>query len=154
MPQGEGELRRVYRNGFGGAVQFVLTPWLEGGVSFARGYEDLVTLQGIEDLANSNTVTGYGGFLNARPLESLVVGIGALDSHWENLSKTTEPGEHYGDPDTNDQLQTFLAVQYDLWDQLYFKLVASHAKFDFYESSSTPFTNEMWGLRFRTAVAF
>jgi len=47
-----------------------------------------------------------------------------------------------------------VAVQYDLYDQLYLKLVGSHAKFDFYEASSTPFTNEMWGLRMRMAVGF
>lgn len=154
VPQGDGEQRRIYRNGFGGAVQFVFTPWLEGGVHFARGYEDLITIQGVKDVLGSNTVTGYGGFLNGRPIDSLVIGIGYLDSHWENLSRNATPGDHYGDHDTNDQVQQFVAVQYDLYDQLYLKLVGSHAKFDFYESSSTPFTNEMWGLRFRTAVAF
>jgi hypothetical protein len=154
LPQGDGELRRIYKNGFGGAVQFVFTPWLEGGVHFAQGYEDLVTIQGIKDLLGSNTVTGYGGFLNGRPIDSLLIGVGALNSHWENLSTNTEPGAHYGDPDTNDQLQTYVAVQYDLYDQLYLKLVGSHAKFDFYEASSTPFTNEMWGLRMRMAASF
>jgi len=154
VPQGDGEELRIYKNGFGGAVQAVLTPWLEAGIHSARGYEDRVTIQGVKDVAKSNTVTGYGGFLNVRPLDSLVIGIGILDSHWENLAKNATPGEHYGDHDTNDQLQQFVAVQYDLWDQVQFKLVGSHAKFDFYESSSTPFSNEMWGLRFRSAVAF
>ena len=154
LPQGDDEKRRIYKKGFGGSVQFVFAPWVEGGASFARGYEDLIDIQGTKDIAGSNTVTGYGGFINTRPLESLVIGFGVLSSHWENLFQNAVPGEHYGDHDTNDQLQEFAAVQYDFWDRFYVKLVGSHAEFDFYESSSTPFSNELFGLRFRMAVAF
>jgi hypothetical protein len=154
LPQGDDEQRRIYKNGFGVALQGVFAPWIEGGISFARGYEDLVDIQGTKDLHGSNTVTGYGAFINARPFDKFVVGLGVLRSEWENLFRTATPGEHYGDYDTNEQQQEFIAVQYSIWNQFTVKLVGAHAKFDFYESSSTPFTNELWGLRLRTAVAF
>jgi hypothetical protein len=154
LPQGDNEQRRIYKNGFGVALQGVFAPWIEGGISFARGYEDLVDIQGTKDLHGSNTVTGYGAFINARPFDKFVVGLGVLRSEWENLFRTATPGEHYGDYDTNEQQQEFIAVQYSIWNQFTVKLVGAHAKFDFYESSSTPFTNELWGLRLRTAVAF
>lgn len=154
LPQGDDEQRRIFKNGFGGAVQFVLSPWIEGGASFARGYEDLIDVNGTKDILGSNTVTGYGGFLNVRPFDDIVIGLGALRSHWENLARNATPGEHFGDHDTNDQLQSFVAVQYTFLQRFSAKLVGSHADFDFYESSSTPFSNELWGLRLRTAVTF
>jgi hypothetical protein len=156
VPQDDGGRRRIYKNGFGGAVQFVFAPWVEGGVGFAQGYEDLIDIQGVKDVLGSNTVTGYGGFLNGRPLDPLplVIGVGVLRSHWESLSRNATPGPHYGDHNTNDQQQEFVAVQYALWEQFIVKLVGAHAKFDFYESTSTPFTNELWGLRLRTQVFF
>ena len=156
LPQGDNQQLRFYKNGFGGAVQFVLAPWVEGGVSFARGYEDLVDINGVKDILRSNTVTGWGGFINGRPLDPLplVIGVGLLNSHWESLSRNATPGPHYGDHNTNDQQQEFVAVQYGFWDQFNVKLVGAHAKFKFYESSSTPFTNELWGFRLRTAVTF
>ncbi len=46
LPQGDDEKRRIFKNGFGVAVQGVFDPWLEGGISFARGYEDLIDIQG------------------------------------------------------------------------------------------------------------
>jgi hypothetical protein len=156
VPQGDNQARRIYKNGFGGSVQGVFAPWVEGGISFARGYEDLVDIQGDKDILGSNTVTGWGGFINGRPLHPLplVIGVGVLNSHWESLSRNATPGDHYGDHNTNDQQQEFVAVQYGFWDQFTVKLVGAHAKFKFYESTSTPFSNELWGLRLRTAVTF
>ncbi len=106
----------------------MLDPYVEFGGSFARGFEDVLDKDGQADLNSSNTVGTYGGFLNASPgFRPLVFGFGAFLNSWEDMRIDNVPGPHYGKVDTNDQWLLFGAVQYTLWEQLYFKFVVSHA---------------------------
>jgi hypothetical protein len=123
-----GNKGRDTKNGFGVAAQVVLDPYVDFGGSFARGFQDVSDEFGSPNLAASNTVQTFGGFLNVSPAhEPLVVGFGAFWNHWENLRVDKAVGPHQGKVDTNDQLSMFGAVQYTLWDHLYMKFVLAHA---------------------------
>jgi hypothetical protein len=144
------------RNGFGVAVQGVFDPYVEAGVAYARGYEDVVPqLTNVRDDVASNTVTGISGFLNARIYGSLLVGGGALYSHWENLTTDERPGSvHFGEHDFDRQFQTFGALQYSAWDFFYVKAVGAYAHWRHQDRSSTPFANKMMSGRLRLMVLF
>lgn len=143
------------RNGFGLAGQFVLDPYIEGGIAFSRGYEDFTDQNEVHLLARSNTVTGVSGFLNGRITGPLILGVGALYSNWENLSideRVESPTR--GEYDFDTQLQAFAAIQYSMWDVLYVKFVGSYANWEHQDRSSTPFTNKMYGGRLRFMILF
>jgi hypothetical protein len=144
------------RNGFGVAVQGVFDPYVEGGVAFAKGFEDNVDqLTNQRNDASSNTVTGISGFLNARVYGPLIVGGGALYSHWVNLTKDERPGSpHRGEFDFDRQLQTFGAVQYSAWDTFFVKFVGAYAHWRHQDRSSTPFANRMMSGRLRLMILF
>jgi hypothetical protein len=144
------------RNGFGVALQGVFDPYVEGGVAFARGFEDHVDeLTNKRNDATSNTVTGISGFLNARIYGPLLIGGGALYSHWVNLTKDERPGSpHFGEYDFDRQIQTFGALQYSAWDTFYVKFVGAYAHWRHQDRSSTPFANKMMSGRLRLMVLF
>jgi hypothetical protein len=144
------------RNGFGGAVQGVFDPYVEAGVAFSRGFEDNVDqLTNLRNDVSSNTVTGISGFLNARIYGPLLVGGGALYSHWENLTRDERPGSpHFGEFDFDRQFQTFGALQYSAWDVFYVKAVGAYAHWRHQDRSSTPFANKMVSGRLRLMVLF
>jgi hypothetical protein len=143
------------RNGYGFAAQFVLDPYVEFGGSFARGFEDVVDKDGQADLNGSNTVQTFGGFLNASPgYKPLVFGFGAFRNSWEDLRIDNAAGPHYGKVDTNDQWLLFGAVQYTLWEQLYFKFVVSHASNKAEHFKDGTYINDALSTRFRVTVLF
>jgi hypothetical protein len=158
MPQDTKAKMRDSRNGFGAAAQFVLDPYVEFGGSFARGFQDVIDREDNVDLASSNTVQTFGGFLNASPAyEPLVLGFGAFLNHWEDFRYDTAVGPHQNKVDTNDQWLFFGAAQYAVWDNLYLKLVISHAsnKVEHWNANAgTPYVNNSLSGRFRLAVAF
>jgi hypothetical protein len=55
-------------------------------------------------------------------------------------------------------LQTFAAIQYSLWDKLFFKFVASYSQFHFEDVIEVPhtgtFTDKEYGGRFRAMYLF
>jgi hypothetical protein len=145
------------RNGFGGALQLVFDPYIEGGVAYAKGYETVLgTLTGERDDIASSTVTGISGFVNGRIYGPLILGVGALHSRWENLALDERPGSPtLGQPDIDRQLQFFGAVQYAFWDTFYVKFVGSYA--DWYHQdrmNPVPFTNKLMGGRLRAMLLF
>jgi hypothetical protein len=143
------------RNGYGFAAQVVLDPYVEFGGSFARGFEDVLDKDGQADLNSSNTVGTYGGFLNASPgYKPLVFGFGAFLNHWEDMRIDNVPGPHYGKVDTNDQWLLFGAVQYTLWEQLYFKFVVSSASNKAEHFKDGEYVNNALSTRFRMTVLF
>lgn len=148
------------RNGFGGAVQLVLDPWIEAGISAARGYEDEVNNQGVLNEAASNTATSFGGFINGRVINDFILGAGAFNSYRETVATDKRvypdgtPYPTFGDPDRNRQFQAFFAAQYSFWDTFYIKFVGSYAHFRLIERSSTSFRNTMVGGRLRLMVLF
>lgn len=144
------------RNGFGAALQLVFDPHIEGGVAYAKGFEDVfAALTGERDDIASNTVTGISGFVNGRIYGPLILGVGALYSRWENLAIDERPGSpHMGEHDFDKQLQAFGAVQYSFWDTFYLKFVGSYAKYEHQDRMSMPFENKLVGGRLRGMVLF
>jgi hypothetical protein len=144
------------RNGYGVALQFVLDPHIEAGASYSMGFEDKNNLfTGLRDDDASNTVTGISGFINGRVIESLVLGVGALYSRWENLSTDQRIGSpHFGEHDFDRQFQAFGAVQYSFWDVFYLKFVGAYAHWRHQDRASTPFANKMTSARLRFMVLF
>jgi hypothetical protein len=144
------------RNGFGVAVQGVFDPYVEAGIAYAEGYEDIFPqLTNVRDDAISNTVTGISGFLNARIYGPLLVGGGALYSRWQNLTRDDRMNSpHRGEFDFDRQFQTFGALQYSAWDVFYVKAVGAYAHWRHQDRSSTPFANKMMSGRLRLMVLF
>lgn len=144
------------RYGYGGALQFVLDPYVEAGVAYAIGFETKSNLfNGKRDDAATNTVTGISGFINARVIDSLVLGVGALQSRWENLAFDLRMGSaHYGEHDFDRQLQAFGAIQYSFWDVFYLKFVGAYAHWRHQDRASTPFANKLTSARLRFMVLF
>lgn len=156
IPQDKKANVRDSRNGYGFAAQFVINPWVEFGGSFARGFVDKLTKDSIPDMEGSTTSQTFGGFLNASPgYEPLVLGFGAFQNKTEDFRIDQSAGPHQGKVDTNDQFQIFGAVQYTLWERLYFKFVLSHAS-NHVESYKTAgiYTNNSLGGRFRVMLLF
>ncbi len=155
IPQDKTQHARDSMNGYGFAAQFVLAPYVEAGGSFARGYEDVLDKDGQPDLASSNTVQTYGGFLNVSPAyEPVVLGFGAFQNHKEDLRIDNRVGAHQGKVDTNDQFEIFGAVQYTLWQQLYFKFVLAHASNHVEDFNAGTYTNSSISGRFRAMLLF
>jgi hypothetical protein len=144
------------KNGYGFAAQFVINPWVEFGGSYARGFHDnFDNTKNLPNLEGSETVSTYGGFVNASPgYEPLVFGFGAFNNTQEDMRVDSAMGPHYGKVDTNDQLQIFGAAQYTLWNQLYVKFVFSHASNHVEHYNLGIFTNSSVSGRLRLMLLF
>jgi len=144
------------KNGYGFAAQFVINPWVEFGGSFARGFHDSFdNSKNLPNLEASDTVSTYGGFLNASPgYEPLVLGFGAFNNTRANMRPDGAAGPHQGKVDTNDQFQIFGAAQYNLWQQLYIKAVVSHASNHVEDYKLGIYTNTSLSGRVRLMLLF
>lgn len=144
----------VVSRGVAGAVQVVLDPRVEAGLTFAHALVDAYNVQGVLDAARSNTTTSFGGFANARVAGPLIVGAGAFYTDQHNLK--LDPTGTLNDVLTH--LQVFGAVQYGFWDQLYVKLVVAHANAHFNPLSNPPpvaeYRNEALSARLRMFFLF
>lgn len=159
-PQKAGSQAHTRSNGVGGAIQFVLDPYIEGGINGAIGYYDFWEGTGLPNTQKSTTTTSIGGFLNGRIVGPLMLGVGANNTHWENLRPNNSPlsPELHGKPNYKNHVQTFGAVQYSFWDKLFLKFVASYSSFHFEDVIEVPhtgtFTNKEYGARFRVMYLF
>lgn len=154
-PQDERQRVRDSKNGYGFAAQFVFAPYVEFGGSFARGFQDVLDQNGVPDLATSNTVQTFGGFVNVSPAhEPLLFGFGAFWNSWENMRISRQEGPHYGKVDTNDQQLIFGAVQYAFWERFFAKLVLSHAKNSVEHFNAGTYTNEALSARLRLMLLY
>jgi hypothetical protein len=157
--QQEGDQSHSRNNGVGGAIQFVLDPYIEGGVNGAIGYLDYWTDTNKPDPKKSTTVSSVGGFLNGRVYGPLLLGVGANQTHWNNLlpNGDTRTPRLNGKTDWSTHFQSFAAIQYSFWDKLFFKVVGSYSRFHFEDvtqTPSSPYTNTEYGVRFRTMYLF
>ncbi|HTQ04869.1 MAG TPA: hypothetical protein VMI54_13480 [Polyangiaceae bacterium] len=156
IPQADHAHQRERRNGAGVAAQFVLDPWIEGGINFAEGFVDVINDQGVPNPASSTTTRSVGGFLNAHIVKSLLVGFGIDFTHWEDLKKNANrtatngvpdpngPADpNFGKVDTADVFNTFFAIQYTFWERYYVKFVGSHGNFRNNDESETPSSNAL-----------
>jgi hypothetical protein len=146
-------------NGFGGAVQFVWNPYLEGGINGAIGYYDYWIDTGLPKPEDSTTTQSFGGFLNGRVYGPLLVGLGANQTRWNNQLPNGNPQSPQlnGDTDWSTHFQGFGAVQYSFWDKLFFKFVANYARFHYEDIVQVPshsYTNREWGGRLRMMYLF
>src|SRR5262249_37062527 len=144
--QKDGSKGETTQRGVGGAIQFVFAPWIEGGVNGAYGLVDRIAQDGTYDEKGSNTTYSLGAFANARIIDALLVGGGLNytyleDQHFDMSLNRAGRYAHW---------QTFGAVQYALWKQLYIKLVVAYAKADFAPTFGEPiFKNDMMSGRVR-----
>lgn len=135
-----------YRGG-GGSVQFVFAPWVELGVNAAYAVSDVANP--LENLEKSGNQYSFGGFIDATPvptLPNLMFGAGGNYTSFHDLNPNASTGTY----DISTNLQTFIAVQYLFYKQLYVKVVGSYAKSHFAnENSLTPYDDDMFAVRVR-----
>jgi hypothetical protein len=134
-------------NGYAGALQVILDPYLEFGANMAWTWQDQRDSMGRISSAGRNQQYSAGGFLNARLWKDLLIGGGINYSYFVDTRYDTNVKRN----DSGDQLQPFGAIQYTLWNHLMIKGVFAYAKGD---SNATPslqnvFQNEMWSARLR-----
>jgi hypothetical protein len=142
----------IRNRGVAGSVQFVFAPYVEFGVNGGTAiYDETNPIEmGMENPAKSGNRYSFGGFINASPVPSilpnLLVGAGAdyASQHDLVLDNATHANE------TESNLQTFVAVQYLFYRQLFFKVVGGYAKSHFSDNLSTnPYDDDMFSLRVR-----
>jgi hypothetical protein len=148
----------VRNRGGAGSVQFVLTPFIELGGNFGYAVIDEADNNngdaGNEDPQTSGNKTSFGGFVDAVPLSgslpNLMVGAGGNYTMFHNLyTPTGETSyEHYT------TLQTYAAVQYLFYRQLYVKLVGGYAKSHFENIGSGAFDDDQFTVRLRVMYLF
>jgi len=142
-------LRNEYKNrGVAGSVQFVLAPSIEFGVNGGRAISDVWTSDSdLPDIGTSGDIVSYGGFLNARPFEDALIGLGGNYASFTNLHVNTATAQN----DKSSNTQYFVAVQYLVQHQLFVKLVGGYAKthFDFRFDNGFPYDDDMFSVRLR-----
>jgi hypothetical protein len=137
--------------GVGGAVQFVLQPHVEFGLNAAQGTVVQVTSSGQANLQGSFTrssVGGFANFSNGSDRHPLLFGIGGMFTHVVDQNDPAAPGV------TDDywMWQSFAAVQYVVFQQLYIKLVGSYSRAHFIQADTSPtssYDDEAYSVRLR-----
>jgi hypothetical protein len=149
---GAGTLNKTRTQGYGGALQLVLDPYVELGINGAYALND--SIDGKGELVNTATNDTYsvGAFANARIIPDLLVGAGINYTYLvdQNYDRTLARNDRY------DQWQPFGAVQYLLLKQLFIKGVFAYAKADLnpIPSVSQVSTNDMYSFRLRFEYLF
>ena len=142
--------------GVGGAVQFVFEPHIELGLNVAQGTVVAIDDKGIEKSQGSFTRTSFGGFANVSNGSErypLLLGVGGLftrDVDQNNIANPNVVDKYW-------LWQSFAAVQYVVFQQLYIKLVGSYSRGHWLQASMNPATtydNEMYSVRLRFSFYF
>lgn len=137
--------------GVGGALQFIVDPYIEFGANAAYAWFDHTSsADGSADSAGSGITYSAGGFVNARiipPVHDLIIGAGVNFTYSQD--KHFDPA--IGRPGDSDQWLAFGALQYFLFKQVYVKAVLGYALADFNPSftSLQPYLNKMVSGRLR-----
>jgi hypothetical protein len=144
----------------GGALsaQLVFAPYVEAGGNFGYAVIDEADTNngdaGNEDPQTSGNKISFGGFIDAVPfpgiLPNLMVGGGGNYTKFHNLY--TPSGETSYEHFSN--LQTYLAVQYLFYRQLFFKVVGGYAKSHFENIASGVFDDDQFSIRVRVMYLF
>lgn len=147
---------RIDSRGLGAGLDVVLDPWVELGASFGNVAREQFDADNGQSLKGSATTLTYGGYVNGRIIDGLVLGLGYHTLQWENLNSDPVTGS---DPDHDTNTLMFGAIQYALFDRLTLKYVFSPSKFSRHEraeGAAVPqeFTNESVSHRIRFAVTF
>jgi len=144
------------KKGVGGGVQFVFLPHLEFGLHGAQGTVWSVKTDGNLDPKGTLTRTSVGGFANisnGSAKHPFLIGLGAIYNTYEDQNAPFNNGV----VDEYWQLQTFAAVQYVVFQQLWVKLVGGYARGHWLNSDDDPpiqYEDEMYSLRLRLSLYF
>jgi hypothetical protein len=142
--------------GVGGAIQFVFDPHVEFGLNAAQGKVVSIDSLGHESLTGSFTRTSYGGFANfsnGSDKHPLLFGIGGLYTKNVDQQAVAIPG-------VVDQWwlwQSYAAIQYVVFQQLYIKVVGGYSRGHWFVASTNPatqFDDEMYSIRVRFSFYF
>jgi hypothetical protein len=141
------------QQGFGGSVNYIYNPIIEGGVNFEWSFQDTRNDRG--EIVAGGTFHQYtiGGFVNARLFYNFLVGAGLHYSFREDTNFDPNLGRN----ENGDHWQPFVAVQYKLFDQLYIKAVGAYALADVNPIpvvQSTVYRNETFSARLRFQYYF
>jgi hypothetical protein len=154
--QGASDESNKTSKGVGGAVQFVFDPHVELGLNLAQGTVVSINGLGQENLAASLTRTSYGGFANVSngsEKHPLIFGVGGLFTRYVDQNAVAIPGV----VDNYWLWQSFAAVQYVAFNQLYIKLVGGYSRGHWFTASTNPplaFDDEMYSVRLRFSFYF
>jgi hypothetical protein len=122
----DGQKQEYVQRGVGGAVQVIVDPYAEFGVNAAFGHQEQRSQDGTISTAGTYDTFSVGGFANARIVENLLVGAGIDYTYFEDTATQLNVPRN----DNFDHWQTFGAVQYRLFDQLFIKAVVAYALAD------------------------
>jgi hypothetical protein len=144
------------QRGIGGGAQVIFLPHIEFGLNAAQGTIKSIKSDGTLDAKGSLTRTSVGGFANlsnGSAKHPFLVGVGALYTVYDDQNAPFGNGvvDHYW------QMQSFVAVQYVAFQQLYIKLVGGYARGHWITSDDDPpiiYDDEMYSLRLRLAMYF
>ncbi len=149
LDTGKGD-KKIY--GVGGALQGVIDPWAELGISGAYGWQATVDpVSGNIDPNNSFQTYSLGAFANVHVIGDLMVGGGInytffVDQNFDSALGRTE---------NRDQWQGFGAVQYILWKQIYLRGIVGYALANFNPvAMNVPYQNSMVSARLRAEMLF
>ncbi|HTB58036.1 MAG TPA: hypothetical protein VLC06_09195 [Polyangia bacterium] len=146
----------ITSKGVGGAIQFVFEPHIEFGLNAAQGTVVSIDNKGIKNAAGSYTRTSFGGFANVSngsERHPLLFGVGGLFTRYVDQNDIAFPGV----VDNYWLWQSFVAVQYVVFQQLYVKLVGGYSRSHFLLASTHPaasYDDEEYSVRLRFSFYF
>lgn len=151
-PEVSGSLTKQVNRGFAGSAQFVIDPYVEFGGNVGHALVDNYDNLGNLDTGRSITKTSFGGFLNARIVPDLLLGVGVNDVKQTDQHFNTD-NRQFGEA-TN--FQSYAALQYFWESQLMVKLVVGHATADNRPSfaSMPSYSNSLYSARLRFQFLF
>jgi hypothetical protein len=140
------------QKGAGASVQFVLDPWIEFGLNGAVASQYDGNAFGQQVNETTFTTKSVGGFVNFRPVDPWLVGLGI--NYTSQLDKNVAANSSVAD--FTSQLQGFVALQYLLAGQLFIKgdFALARAYFQPSDPTSATWTNNMYTGRIRLLYLF
>jgi hypothetical protein len=143
---------QITSKGVGGAIQFVFEPHIEFGLNAAQGTVWSVDRNASLNDKGSYTRTSFGGFAtvsNGSAKHPVLIGIGAMFTRNEDQFNPNMDGVH----DNYWLYQSYAAVQYVLWNQLYIKGVVGYSRGHWFTPTNT-YDDENYSARLRFAYYF
>lgn len=114
--------------GAGGALQFVIDPYIEFGLNYASGGQIQYDFsEGLRSPSGTFETYSVGAFANARIIDGLILGAGLNYTYLVNQFFDPKLGRN----EDFDQWQGFAALQYHLFKQVYLKFVGGYALANF-----------------------
>jgi len=147
----------VRNRGGAASAQFVFAPFIEFGANFGYAIIDEADAanQGGEDPGTSGNKTSFGGFADVVPLPSsvpnLMLGAGGNYTLFHNLYTPTGETqvEHFR------TLQTYVAIQYMFYRQLFVKVVGGYAKSHFENiNTGAGYDDDQFSVRLRAEYLY